>query len=71
MFGAGPRLKAARFNGPTDSVSLVGWVDLCPHRVPGVTVHKQDAEALETEVSATPPPSTFTHLLQTDCAVRL
>lgn len=51
MFGAGPRLKAARYNGPTGSMSLVGWVDPCPRRVPGLTVHSQDAEALETHAS--------------------
>ena len=51
MFGAGPRLKAASYNGPTGSMSLVGWVDPCPRRVPGLIVHRQDAEALETHAS--------------------
>lgn len=37
MFRAGPRLKAAHNNG---SVSLMGWVDPCPRRVPGLKVHR-------------------------------
>lgn len=40
MFGAGPRLKAACYNGPTGSVSLMGWVDPCPRRVPVLKVHR-------------------------------